>query len=59
MSENPAMTFPIQKIINIDERAELYIQEGGPNFMAKLKKVKCWCQDQQHEGLKSHNSRLF
>jgi len=56
MSENPVMTSPIMKRINteffIEERAELYKQKGEPNFLAKLKRVKCWCQDHQEVGTK-------
>jgi len=43
-NENPVMmTFPIKKSINtelfIDERAALYTQNWGPNFLAKLIRV--------------------
>jgi len=43
LNKNPVMTIPIKKRINtepfIDGRAELYIQNGKPNFLANLKKV--------------------
>jgi len=61
---NPGMAVPIKKKISselfFDRRAELYIQKNGSqNFLAKLKRVKCWRQDQHEMGTKNQNSSLF
>jgi len=58
MNERPVMTYPITKRINRylifnDYRAELYVKKWEPNFLAKLKRVKCWCQDQKEVEMKT------
>jgi len=48
MSKNPMMTFPIKKIINtIDERVELYRQNGQPKLSGQFEEGKHWHQDHQ------------
>jgi len=52
------MTFPMMKRINtelfIGRWVELDIQKWGPNFLGKLKRVKCW-----RHGMENHNGSLF
>jgi len=38
---------------------ELYIQKWEPNFLANLKRVKCWHQYQQELGIKNFTGSLF
>jgi len=63
VSKNAAITFPIKKRINtelfIDKSADLYIQNRKPNFLAKLKKVICWRQDQQEVGIKTKTAAFL
>jgi len=59
----PEMTFPIKKRIITElfiERKQGFInKKWEPNFLAKLKRVKCWHQDKQEVGIKNHNGSLY